>query len=405
MIRESQSLSWKDSFINQYREVLNGFVLNSEIIVDDVRVRGERGGYQSSIIDDSPENIECIPLPIFSSMVYFKGGRISTPIYQLDDLSVGSIIKGPALIIQSTATIVIEPNCTAIVTETHLKILIEKESNVPAENDPVTLSIFAHRFMSIAEQMGTTLQKTATSTNIKERLDLSCAIFDQEGGLVANAPHIPVHLGSMQEAVKSQIGNFNQGDIIFSNHPKRGGSHLPDITVITPVFRNDLIVFFVASRGHHGDIGGISSGSTPPSSKYLWQEGAMIKSFKIVSNGVFDEAGIRKLLVDDPQKFPNCSGARCINDNISDLKAQIAANTRGVKLLNELANEFGLDCMQLNMRNIQLNAEETVRSLLVNVSNKIGRVLTAHDFMDDGTRIQWSITIDKDGSAIFDFSG
>jgi 5-oxoprolinase (ATP-hydrolysing) len=218
--------------------------------------------------------------------------------------------------------------------------------------------------------MGYALQRTAVSTNIKERLDFSCALFAPDGGLVANAPHIPVHLGSMQEAVRFQLHNhvddLRDGNVLVTNHPQAGGSHLPDITVITPVFDGNDLAFFVASRGHHADIGGISPGSMPPHSKYLFEEGAMIKSFPLVRQGTFDEPGITRLLLDEPARFPGCSGTRNLRDNLSDLRAQVAANHKGVQLVRELIGEYGLPVVHAYMFHIRQNAESTVRQLLRN---------------------------------------
>src|ERR1700756_2624003 len=200
------------------------------------------------------------------------------------------------------------------------------------------LSIFAHRFMAIAEQMGRALQKTSVSTNVKERLDYSCALFDADGGLVANAPHLPVHLGSMSTAVKRQSeiwrGKLKRGDVIVANHPQTGGTHLPDITVVTPAFSGDKIIFYVASRAHHADIGGILPGSMPPLSRELYQEGAAIKSEKLVSAGRFNEERMTELLLTEPAQFQGCSGTRCLADNISDLKAQVSSNMKGINLIS-----------------------------------------------------------------------
>ena len=224
--------------------------------------------------------------------------------------------------------------------------------------------------MSIAEQMGRTLQRTSISTNIKERLDFSCALFGPNGDLVANAPHLPVHLGSMQEAVKYQIRtleSWEKGMVVLSNHPVAGGSHLPDITVITPVFddSSDKPVFFVASRGHHADIGGITPGSMPPFSKSLAEEGAAILSFKLVSKGLFDEKGITEILTKSDHGFV---GTRNLSDNLSDLKAQVAANVKGIQLMNELISQYTLPIVQAYMRFIQSNAELAVRDMLRSIS-------------------------------------
>lgn len=285
------------------------------------------------------------------------------------------------------------------------------------EVDAVLLSLFANRFMAVAESMGRALQQTSISTNIKERLDFSCAIFAPDGSLVANAPHLPVHLGSMSFAVQYQVdhmhelgqGTFERGDVLLANHPVAGGSHLPDITCITPVFAEDRdeIVFFTASRGHHADIGGILPGSMPPTSKTLFEEGAQIRSFKIVANGVYHREELERLLVDEPAKYPGCSGSRCFRDVESDLQAQIAANHKGIVLLQDLVKEWGLATVQEYMLHIRDNAELAVRNLLRRVAKEQqANALHALDYMDDGTPIALCVTIDPDaGSAVFDFEG
>ena len=264
--------------------------------------------------------------------------------------------------------------------------------------------------MSIAEQMGRTLQKTSVSTNIKERLDFSCALFSPDGGLVANAPHVPVHLGSMQFAVRYQhkfwAGRLIEGDVLVSNHPTCGGTHLPDITVITPVFDSGEIVFYVASRGHHADIGGCLPGSMPPTSTELWQEGAAIEAEKLVSGGRFNEEKMVELLLKKPAEYEGCSGTRCLEDNLSDLRAQVAANQKGISLVNGLIKEHGLKCVHRYMYGIQSTAESAVRELLKLTSAKLGNTLEAVDCMDDGTPIALKITIDETkGEATFDFTG
>ncbi|GJN87961.1 hypothetical protein Rhopal_000916-T1 [Rhodotorula paludigena] len=277
--------------------------------------------------------------------------------------------------------------------------------------DPVLLSLFANRFMSIAEAMGRALQQTSISTNIKERLDFSTAIFAPNGDLVANAPHLPVHLGSMSFAVRYQINllkdDLNEGDVILTNHPVAGGSHLPDITCITPVFEDGRIVFFTASRGHHADIGGIASGSMPPTSKTIYDEGAQIKSFKVISKGIYQRDELHRLMVEEPAKFPGSVGSRCWSDVESDLKAQIAANNKGVSLINLLNSEYGLETVQEYMLHIRDNAELAVRNLLKKVAERQGTTeLHALDHLDDGTPIELHVTIDKEkGSAVFDFEG
>ncbi len=349
-------------------------------------------------------------------------------------------IDGPAIVMQDTSTILIEPGCSSEITQYgDIVITVATKSylEIGTQADPVQVSIFGNLFMSIAEQMGRTLQRTAISTNIKERLDFSCAIFDETGGLVANAPHQPVHLGAMSEAVRQQAklqGKLlKRGDVLLTNHPIAGGSHLPDITVITPVWQAQgsgateeqstfsLPIFYVASRGHHADIGGISPGSMPPFSRELKEEGACIKSFKLVENGVFNEEGITELL-QSPGKIKRkpgetaIRGTRLLSDNLSDLKAQVAANQRGIDLLLEMVEHFtmekttGLQIVQAYMHHIQSNAEEAVRNMLKELSLREGLAevdtVEASDFLDDGSELFLRLTIDRrDGSAIFDFTG
>ncbi|SJX60102.1 related to 5-oxoprolinase [Sporisorium reilianum f. sp. reilianum] len=293
--------------------------------------------------------------------------------------------------------------------------MTNKDSKQDAGPDPILLSLFANRFMSVAESMGKSLQQTSISTNIKERLDFSCALFSPDGSLVANAPHLPVHLGSMSFAVKFQVDylasigeKMKRGDVIMANMPVAGGSHLPDITCITPCHAvdSDEIIFFCASRGHHADIGGITAGSMPPTSKTLFEEGARIKSFKIVSEGKFDRRGLEKYMLEEPAQYPGCSGTRCFRDVESDLQAQIAANQKGINLIHMLVAEWGLDMVQQYMEYIRSNAEQAVRSLLRDVAQRQGTQLHAIEHMDDGTPIELRVDIDtQHGSATFDFEG
>ncbi|GJN93254.1 hypothetical protein Rhopal_006301-T1 [Rhodotorula paludigena] len=287
--------------------------------------------------------------------------------------------------------------------------------------DPVLLTLFANRFMSVAEAAGRSLQLTSISTNIKERLDFSCALFAPNGDLIANAPHLPVHLGSMSFAVRFQVETLGigpnapsgdgivDGDVLLTNSPKAGGSHLPDITVITPVFDSTKtkIIFFTASRGHHADVGGILPGSMPPTSTTIFQEGAQVTSFKVVRAGKYDREGLVKRLVDEPASYPGSSGSRCFRDVESDLQAQIAANNRGVQLLTALIDEYGLETVQAYMMHIRNNAEHAVRDLLKKAAQRAGsHTLHAIDYMDDGSPIELTITIDpNEGSAVFDFEG
>jgi 5-oxoprolinase (ATP-hydrolysing) len=405
-----------------------GFLFDDKkIFVDDIRVRSvasasarkEKSPYAqlSSVKSkvNTPEDTSGFCKTYFDK----HGGYLSTPVYQLGKLGRGSRIQGPAMIIDDTQTIVLVPGATANILEHCVVIDLPQKRAIVGQQiestkeqiNPIQLSIFGHRFMSIAEQMGRTLQKTSVSTNIKERLDFSCALFSPDGGLVANAPHVPVHLGSMQFAVRYQHnfwkGKLQDGDVLVSNHPSCGGTHLPDITVITPVFDGDEIVFYVASRGHHADIGGLLPGSMPPTSTELWQEGAAIEAEKVISGGVFNEKRITELLLHEPAQYEGCSGTRCLNDNMSDLKAQVAANLKGITLIKALIEEYSLKSVHKYMYAIQKTAEVAVRELLKTTYEKFGGApLEAIDYMDDGTPIKLKITIDPTkNEAVFDFEG
>lgn len=269
------------------------------------------------------------------------------------------------------------------------------------EADPVRLEIFKNLFQFIAEEMGITLQNTAASVNIKERLDFSCAIFDGNGQLVANAPHIPVHLGSMSESITSLINdkgnNIQFGDVYISNNPYNGGTHLPDITVITPVFNqeNTQIIFYVASRGHHADLGGITPGSMPPNSINVDEEGVLFDNFQLVQDGHFRERELLNLLLNNSYPVRNCS------QNIADLKAQIAANHKGVQELSKMVEHYGLEMVQAYMKFVQDNAEESVRKVIEVLNN--GSFIYA---MDNGSKIQVSLTINHEQrQAKIDFTG
>ena len=415
MIEQADDCGFADSFLARYRREF-GFVLEDrEILIDDYRVRaiGKGGGLARHKIPRAhgePEKEEVVSC-------YFHGGYRNTDLYLMEKLAAGHRLAGPAIIIQQTATIVVEPDCTALITDygdVEISVGRSRDRRMTTAVNPVQLAIFSNLFMSIAEQMGRMLQKTAISTNIKERLDFSCALFDPSGNLVANAPHVPVHLGAMSEAVREQIRrcpDIGPGDVLLSNHPAAGGSHLPDITVMTPVFADREIIFWVASRGHHGDVGGISPGSMPPHSHRLVEEGAAILSFKLVKNGVFQEQGIVELLqatTDDGDR--RISGSRRLSDNISDLKAQVAANRKGIDLILEMVEHYGLAVVQAYMGHVQAAAETAVRESLRALSIEKGLPeqgrIAAADSLDDGSPIALAITIDRrDGSALFDFTG
>ncbi|MBW4524671.1 MAG: hydantoinase B/oxoprolinase family protein [Phormidium tanganyikae FI6-MK23] len=339
--------------------------------------------------------------------IYMKGNWHQAPVYQREQLQPGDRILGAALIIESTGTNVIEPGWSAeIAAQNHLVLDRQEKSaglrtiELSETPDPVLLEIFNNLIRAIAEEMGITLQNTSYSVNIKERLDFSCAIFDQSGQLIANAPHIPVHLGSMSESVKSLIEakgtQIRPGDVYVSNNPYNGGTHLPDITVITPVFVSDAAPsFYVASRGHHADIGGITPGSMPPNSTSIDQEGILFDNFQLVHRGQFLEAELLDRLT--ATLYP----VRNVQQNIADLQAQIAANARGAQELQQMAYRYRLETVQTYMQHIQDNAEESVRQAITVLQN--GSFTYP---MDDGTQIRVNIEIDQaNRSAIVDFTG
>ncbi|XP_060949722.1 5-oxoprolinase [Limanda limanda] len=405
------------AFTKRYLKEFGFTIPDRTIMVDDIRVRGcGRSGIKSVY---KPKKGPGDTKPVTMTKCYFEDGYLDTSVFLWEELPFGHSIQGPAIIIDKNSTILVEPCCEAQLTEggdVCISVGSDPHCAVGTELNTVQLSIFSHRFMSIAEQMGRVLQRTSISTNIKERLDFSCAVFGPDGGLVSNAPHIPVHLGAMQETVQYQIrslGNeLREGDVILSNHPCAGGSHLPDLTVITPVFRKGVRgpVFFVASRGHHADIGGITPGSMPPHSTSLQQEGAVFMSFKLVTGGVFQEEAVTKALM-APAQYPDCSGTRNLHDNLSDLRAQVAANQRGSQLVGELIDGYGLAVVQAYMGYIQSNAELAVRDMLRDFARRrrqqTGSLeVESEDFMDDGTPIRLRVQInEKEGSAVFDFSG
>jgi 5-oxoprolinase (ATP-hydrolysing) len=317
----------------------------------------------------------------------------------------GFKLAGPALVIEPHQTVVIEPGWKLEVSAGSDVVLTRAEprrrERLGAKADPVLLEVFNNLFMAIAEQMGEALRLTAQSVNIKERLDFSCAVFDAEGALVANAPHLPVHLGSMDRSVETIIrlrgAEMRPGDVFMLNAPYNGGTHLPDITVVTPVFDETgaEVLFYVASRGHHEDIGGLTPGSMTPLATTIEEEGVYIDNFKLVDQGRFLEAETRALLT--AAKYP----ARRPDKNIADLKAQVAANAKGEAELKRMVAHFGLDVVKAYMRHVQDNAEESVRRLLARLSDGHFRVE-----MDNGAHVEVRITVDREKrSAKVDFTG
>jgi 5-oxoprolinase (ATP-hydrolysing) len=335
------------------------------------------------------------------------GGAYEGALYFRPNLTQSDTIPGPAIIAEPNGTSIVEPGWEATIDDRQNLILhrttkLPNKTAIGTDADPVMLEVFNNLFMTIAEQMGTALQNTAYSVNIKERLDFSCAVFDPTGALIANAPHMPVHLGSMGESVRaileSRAGRIEAGQVYMLNDPFHGGTHLPDVTVIMPVFADDdpaNLLFFVAARGHQADIGGITPGSMPPQSRTLDEEGILITDFLLVDNGAFREEATRALLLDGP--YP----ARDPEQNIGDLKAQVAACVKGAAELRAMVRQFGRGVVLAYMGHVQDNAEEAVRRSIAKLRSGS---FTCR--MDDGTAVTVRIDIDADrGSATVDFTG
>jgi 5-oxoprolinase (ATP-hydrolysing) len=336
--------------------------------------------------------------------MYSGGEWVRAALVVREDLRPGDVIPGPAIIAEKNATTVVEPGWAATLTAfDHLALVRTEERAIKfaagTTVDPVLLEVFNNLFMNIAEQMGLQLQNTAYSVNIKERLDFSCALFDATGNLIANAPHMPVHLGSMGESIKTVVREnattMQPGDVYVLNDPYHGGTHLPDITVITPVYLDGKPTFYVGSRGHHADVGGTTPGSMPPFSTRIEEEGVQIINFKLVDRGVLREAAMVALL--QSGEFPS----RNPQQNMADLNAQIAANEKGVQELRKMVDHFGLDVVQAYMRHVQDNAEESVRRVITRLKDGAFTLK-----LDNGAQIQVAIRVNAtERSAVIDFTG
>jgi 5-oxoprolinase (ATP-hydrolysing) len=348
--------------------------------------------------------------PIETALVRFSGRTVDAPVYDRDALGADADVTGPAIIVEATATTVVEPGWRARV-DGRLNLILERIEALPSRKaagtdvDPVLLEVFNSLFMSIAEEMGLALQATAASVNIKERLDFSCALFDREGALIANAPHIPVHLGSMGESIRAILKHrgdagdgrgIRRGDVYMLNAPYNGGTHLPDVTVIAPVFLDGPgPAFFVAARGHHADIGGLTPGSMPPMSRRIEEEGVLIDDVLLIDEGRLLDTGVRALLASGP--YP----ARNPDQNMGDFKAQAAACARGAEALKRMVAEFGLDVVEAYMGHVQANAEEQVRRAI----GKLKDGEFAYE-LDSGAVVRVKITVDSASrSARVDFTG
>jgi 5-oxoprolinase (ATP-hydrolysing) len=404
--RQSVSLARLQSAFEAAHKSRFGFIDESkELVVEAVSIEAIGGGakFTQPVF---PITAGALPAPARVTRFYSADRWHQAAIFLRDQLSPGHEVAGPAIIIEPHQTVVVEDGWQAAITaKNHLllerAVPLKRQSAIGTAADPVMLEVFNNLFMSIAEQMGVALQNTAYSVNIKERLDFSCAIFAADGTLAANAPHMPVHLGSMDRAVETIIrentGKIAPGDVYVINAPYNGGTHLPDITVCTPVFdltRRDIL-FWVASRGHHADVGGVSPGSMSPNATTIEQEGVYIDNFKLIDRGRFREQALYELL--NGAKFP----ARNALQNVNDMKAQIAANEKGVQELHKMVAQFTLPVVEAYMQHVQDNAAESVRRVIDRLHD------SAFEYeMDQGTVIRVKITVDKQRrEATVDFTG
>ncbi|WP_298468526.1 hydantoinase B/oxoprolinase family protein [uncultured Erythrobacter sp.] len=381
-----------------------GFAAPEKVLLLDTVIVESEACSQAEEAAPKSEPAKEAPQPKTVTRFYSGGAWRDAKMFDRDNLCFGHRIDGPAIIIEATGTTIIEPGWAGEVDKDGCLILthIATGSSLARSTafDPVTLEIFANLFMSIAEQMGIILRNTAQSVNVKERLDFSCAIFDAEGDLVANAPHVPVHLGSMDASVKTIIESgvaIEPGDAFVHNNPHKGGSHLPDVTVVSPVFdaAEEQVLFYVASRAHHEDIGGISPGSMSPLGRTIDDEGILLDNVKLVESGEFQTERIKNLLSDSPNP------ARNIAQNVADLMAQVAANSAGAGELRKLIGQYGLEVVQVYMGHIQDTAETAVRKVIGAIEGGEFRLE-----LDSGAAIQVAITPDRDaGSAVIDFTG
>jgi 5-oxoprolinase (ATP-hydrolysing) len=408
----SIAVPWTDeqtvarAFEAQYQQRFAFLMAGTPLVVDSVSVEavGETGVDSSHVPPFAPRTGALAPAS--RTRMFCAGAWHECALYAREEMRPGDIIQGPAIIAEKNATTIVEPEWQAQLTALDHLVLSRAKLRVAQRAigtsvDPVMLEVFNNLFMNIAEQMGYALQNTAYSVNIKERLDFSCAIFDTQGNLIANAPHMPVHLGSMGESIKTVIrenaGTMQPGDVYVLNDPYAGGTHIPDVTVITPVYlQNDVQpTFYVGSRGHHADIGGLTPGSMPPNSITIEEEGVLLTNFKLVDQGRFREEELLKLLTG--AKYP----ARNPKQNVADMQAQIAANQKGTEELRKMVAQFGLDVVQAYMGHVQDNAEESVRRAITALKDG------AYTYkLDNGAVIQVKVTVDHaKREATVDFTG
>ncbi|QNT68341.1 hydantoinase B/oxoprolinase family protein [Defluviicoccus vanus] len=405
-VDEADIAAMTAAFTDQHRQRFGFIMAERPLVVEAMVVEAIGSMARSEESATEPAADRPPRLPVEHVRAWFDTGWVKTPVFRRDDLATGDAIDGPAIVVEANATTVVECGWRAAMTPRR-HLLLTRATPRPRRHaigtaaDPVLLEVFNSRFMAIAEQMGAVLANTAQSVNIKERLDFSCAVFDRNGGLVANAPHLPVHLGSMGDSIETVIreraGRMRPGDVYVLNAPYNGGTHLPDITVITPVFdaADRELLFFVGCRGHHADVGGITPGSMPPHSRRIDEEGVLIDNEVLVDAGRFREEAMRTLLASG--RWPS----RNIEQNLADLRAQIAANACGVGELRRLVADVGLEVVEAYMRHVQANAEEQVRRVI--------DVLRDGHFayeMDNGLVIRVAVRIDKAArAATIDFTG
>ena len=409
-VKWAEPARMQEAFEAQYKQRFAFLMQGHALAIENIYVEASS---EPSVHTLSPSPVTQLNVCLAASTtvsLFTTGKWHEAPLYQREVLQPGDCITGPAIIAEKNGTLVVEPHWQAKLTAQHHLVISRTrpqacQQATATQVDPVRLEMFNNLFMNIAEQMGYVLQNTAYSVNIKERLDFSCAIFDAVGNLIANAPHIPVHLGSMGESIKSVItqnaGAIHPGDVYVLNDPYAGGTHLPDVTVITPVFdtASSNVLFYVASRGHHADIGGLTPGSMPADSKTIEEEGVLISNFKLVDGSCspvqFREQALMNLLTNT--RYP----ARNPQQNRADLLAQIAANQRGVEELGQMVKQFGIEVVQAYMAHVQDNAQESVRRVISTLKNGSFELK-----LDNGALIKVSITIDHTKrEALIDFSG
>ncbi|MFD6800378.1 hydantoinase B/oxoprolinase family protein [Streptomyces cyaneofuscatus] len=381
-----------------------GFTMDKPLVVETVSVEATGTTGEHGADPGAPAPREGALQARATVTMYAEGREQQAPLHRREDLHPTDTVTGPAVVAEDDATTVVDPGWQATTNTTGHLVLTRARPRpdrtaVGTRVDPVMLEVFNSLFMSIAEQMGVRLENTAHSVNIKERLDFSCALFDADGNLIANAPHIPVHLGSMGESIKEVLrrneGTLRPGDVYAINDPYHGGTHLPDVTVVTPVFEGDELRFLVASRGHHAEIGGTTPGSMPAFSRTIQEEGVLFDNWLLVRDGTLREAETRDLLTSAP--YPS----RSPDTNLADLRAQIAANEKGIAELRRTTDQFGADVVQAYMGHVQDNAEESVRRIVARLQDGGFRYET-----DAGAVIQVALTVDHDArSAVLDFTG